>query len=308
MKTKMSGMQLGKHVLGEQVVEHASFDQINVYGELRAKDCHYRTLKVAGEADLENCTIQELKVSGEVECIHCTIETLKVNGEGTCEHCTITNDVHVFGELELHHTKANDIHVLGEIEGKANQCHILSYGGTVINHIRVGSILTVPEIQATTLENFFAIRLDGTQSFHAIVNAGELFSEQEVECAYFFNFKEAQIQELNADFCYLDPSHRASFGDIHGTLVIVDPCFDDAWMKEVALNLPICDFIQKQANYQTKIHCIEADEVILNHVDVDIIRAHKVTLGPDVHVKEVEYVETYNAHEQAMVQRVVKSA
>lgn len=289
MKTKMSGLQIGKKVLGDQIVEHATYQDVDILGTLHATACAYRTLKILGDAVLNDCSI----------------ETMHIKGEATCVGCTI-GDVRIMGEAMLKQTKAHNIQVLGNLEAQDLECNVLCYGTALLGKPFFGSALYVPAGKGVTLENFVSLKMKEPSSFQTVLNAGKLCSDKEVECAAFFNFKEARCKEVNADFCYIDPNHSTRIEELHGSLIIIDSCFDDSWLNTITMDQPIINFLQPQEKRNTKIHCIEADEVILDHVQVDIVRANKVTLGPDVIIKEVEYYEHYQAHEAAQVKKVWK--
>lgn len=161
--------------------------------------------------------------------------------------------------------------------------------------------MQAPQIKGRTLENFFPLELNGKQQFDTIINAGRLIAHAEVECASFFNFCNLHFTELNADFCYIDPKHKVRIREIHGSLIIIDPCFEEKWLKDVDYDVDIAKFFRRREASQTVIDCIEADEVIIDDAHVKMIRADRVILGPRAVVDCVEYHGSYQAHEQASV-------
>lgn len=289
MKNRMSGFQMGNMVMGDQIVSHATYDKIKVLGTLKADHCQYEQLDIMGNATLQDCFARRIMVNGELKANQCEFEDVRINGGCYMEH-----------------SKCHDIHVFGEIKGKDIECRILRYGNENSLIKMMGKSIHVPEVKVASLINFLSISLDGRQVCDSIINADRLQCDTELMCASFYNFKSCKLQELNADFCYIDPTYSSWFKEIHGSLVIIDPAFDPVWMKDVEHDVQISSLHRKSGNGRTEIDVIEADEVMVDHVNVHTIRANRVVIGPNAQVSNIEYREECKAHEAAKVKNCIQ--
>ncbi|MCI8541584.1 MAG: hypothetical protein HFE67_08775 [Erysipelotrichaceae bacterium] len=287
----MSGLSIGNQVLGSQSVSDTAFEHVNVLGELVAQNCQYKKLHILGTAQCENCDIHLANVKGTLTAHQCHMKELTVYGEGILSDCAV-----------------DSLWVLGRFMGN----------GTFATHVRVGTKawmskvhgherkqLLADDLRGEVLENFIPLSLSN-QRFGVIVNAGDMDSTKEVACRSYYGFYATRFQELNADFIYLNSRCRQEIKELHGSLVIIDPCFDEAWIKDINLSYPLRDYRNRTQKAQPHIGCIEADEVFLETGIVNIIRADRVTLGPKAQVAQVEYKEYCKAHAQASVGRMIK--
>lgn len=289
MKTRMSGFQLGNTVMGDQHVSNGSFEKVKVLGTLHADHSKYEKLEVLGEAALQECEVKELLINGELTAHQGAFQNVKVNGT-----------------LYMEGTSCYDLSVLGEVRGTDITCHILRYGSNQFGFKVIGTATKLPQIQGETLENFMYIALDGKQKFRTIINSNRMKCGHELMCERFYNFHSISLQELNADFCYIDPSHSVNIKELYGTLIIIDQAFDEQWLKEVSIDEQPSYFIRRHGSHKAEIGIIEADEVVVDDAVVNVIRARSVVVGPHACVECIEYSEACKIHETAKVKQYKK--
>lgn len=291
MKLRTSGISFANQVLGEQSVANATFEKVRVIGNLHAQDCNYKELKVLGEADCAHCQIDSLTVNGHMQGEACHIKTMDLLGEGVFNQSEIER-MRIFGRL------------CGSNITAAHVC-VGTSRSLLSMHGKDRRQLLADRLQGKILENFMPLELNG-QRFETIVNAGALYSEQEVECRSFFTFDDVDLHELNADFCYIDPFHRIAIKELHGSLVIIDSGFDPAWLKDIPLMHAPKQLRRAQGRAHVCIDCIEADEVIVDHAQIKLIRTDRITVGPHTDIDRIEYRISCQVHENARVKNTVK--
>lgn len=288
MDTKMSGLQLKNNSIGERTIQGGSYDHLRIFGSLHGVDANIEKLTIRGEATLENCTIHEMSVAGEA--------VLKA---GKAEH------VEVFGELKAYgHVDFDTLHVQGGLQCEDASCQILCYGKTGRKHFKKTYIKG--KISMATLKNFYPLALTREQHCKDILNFGRLYSQELIECVHFFSFSSVVTPELNADFAYLYPSTGNEINEFHGALLIVDPHFDSGWLKDIKQDAAALIVKKNTACHMVHIHCIEADEVVLDYVKCERITADKVVLGPHCEVAHVTYRNACEIHPQAHVKECTK--
>lgn len=285
MRSKMSGMQIGSCCMGDRMIEGGSYEKLSILGTLKASDASIMNLSVAGSAKLTNCEIGSMSVAGEVVCSGGHVDFVEIAGA-----VSFREQVNCGG-----------IHLLGGLKNENTICHILKYGSfkCKLRHLKKPYIDGY--LRADTLENFFPLEVNAHQVFQNIINFGELLCKETLECAHFFTFNSVNLHELNADFAYLYPCAHVQIKEFHGSLLIVDPIFDLAWLKDVAYDVEIKDFSSNASCNMVSIDYIEADEVVLDYVKCKSISARRVVLGPHCEVDVVEYEESCKIHEEAKV-------
>ena len=290
MRTRISGLSLGNQVLGEQRVAHAELEKVRVIGVLHAQDCRYKELKVLGEAVCESCQIDVVSVNGTMRGEDCHVKKMVLLGEG-----------------EFYRSELEYIRVLGRLCGSDISAAHVCVGSRFMfsMHGRNRKQLLAKGLQGELLENLMPLQLSD-QRFETIVNEEALVCDGEVECRSFFTFHDTRIHELNTDFCYIEPFHRIGIKELHASLVIIDPGFDPAWMKDIRLTYPLKKRSRNQKHAHVRIDCIEADEVVVDYAHIALIRGDRITIGPHASIDQIEYRISCEIHEQAVVKNVVK--
>lgn len=288
MDTKTSGLQLKNNSVGERWIQGGSYENLRMFGTLHGVDAKFEKLTIRGEATLQNCMIQKMSVAGEARL---------QSGQA--------DFVEVFGELQLsEHVQCDTLHVFGGLKSEDANCQLLRYGSGKRKYFKKSYI--EGKLSIATLENFYPLELTRAQGCKDILNFGQLYSSELIECAHFFSFSSIHAPELNADFAYLYPSARIDIGEFHGALLIVDPVFDPAWLMDIQHDVTKQELEKKPECHMVHIQSIEADEVVLDYVKSERITAEKVVLGPHCEVAHVVYHKACEIHPQARVKECTR--
>lgn len=293
MKNSMSGLQLGSYALGDQEISGGSFDKLKTLGTLIAQDAKFNDLSILGDATLKQCNIVKMSVTGEANIYDSTIDF-----------------VEILGELRFYgHVTCGGIRILGEIKSEDTTCRILQFGSDTWFHSkrRKRHTLNVGTFQGETLQNFFPIQLNGKQQFKNIINSGQIDASAPITCNRFMNFGTCDIPEINAEMIYLYPSAHVRVDQLLGGVVIIDEQFDhEQWLKGVSMDVSVRDIQTQNGRGKVRVQNIEADEIVVNHMECKRISGKHIVIGANARVDYVEYIDTCEIHPDAKVKEVVK--
>lgn len=290
MKTKMSGLQLGSCSMGDLDIAHGQYDKLTSMGTLRAEDVTFGQLKVLGSAHVEHCAITDVQVAGHMDAV-----------DGSILYGEVAGELHLRGHMEF-----GTLKILGVVESEDSTCRILQYGSEDLRSRRKKRPIIAGNFAGETLENFFPLKLGKKQRFKNILNGAQIDSDDTITCERFFSFGKVRAQEIDADMCYLYPNKYVDIQEIHGSVVIVGEDFDTSWLKDVAMDIHASDLRTRETCAKAYVHVIEADEVIVNHMKCNTIRGQRIVVGADSVVNRIEYSESCEVDERAVVKEIVK--
>ncbi len=265
----------------------------------------YGMVTAAGELAIEESTIKRLSAAGSVTISHSQIKKGKVAGSLLAEASDF-QELKAFGSTEIHGIcKGNLCSFAGAIAAELLECKVLHNSSGSKRSNLSNSNEWSGAFHAVTFESASALTLNFEYRFQNIISTEALHSDHEIECENFYSLSQLSAVAVNAEYIFLLNGESIRVDQVTGSHVKIKNSFrPDKKFKQ----------IPKYGSYKGRngkksialIHTIEADHIEIESTRAQLVCGEQVNIGDLCIIDRVEYRESIQISEKAVVNEVVK--
>lgn len=278
--------------LGNRIIS-GEVDRVYAAGNLDISEANIKKLHSAGEVKVNESFINKLNVAGNVEAISSNFGDMRIVG-----------NVQIKG-----HSKALTVAVTGTLNAEFLECNVLrnSIKGPVKERNNILSYKGF--LKAKTFENLYPFNMNCEFEFNNIISATLFQYDGILECERFYSFEEIQLEGVNAEFIYIKPSKKINIESLFGSQIIINNNFkSDKEFESIpkTMSLKIYKSGNESNNSIMSVTEIEGDKIQIEYVKADYISGMDVEIGDLCIVEKVEYKNSINISEKAVVNEIIK--
>lgn len=268
----------------------------------------YNRLAIAGDATITNSEVNKVYCAGDLVITRSSIRNLKFAGDLVADTFTV-GMLRGAGDATLSGIcKVDNCLMLGNIECDMLECVIMQNGPdsekimTKSNRTPTWSGV----FKGETFENFGELDVDGELDFKNIILSHPLSINSEISCENFYLLGGLTFGSVNAEKAFILASSNVKLDSITGGTITVKKAFKpDKEFKNIKKNGKYKNLYSD--NSITTIDSIEADYIYVENAKCKNICGINVVIGPLCIVDRVEYQDTIDISDKAIVNEVIKS-
>lgn len=255
---------------------------------------------------IEDAYVEKVKAGANLQVIKSEIEEIKVSGECFLDHSYIH---HLIANQKL--TIEDEVTIgtliaMSQVDAKECYCKVfrncLARGNNESNSRKVKGC-----IHALTYENYTSSVLDYDFSYTNILNKYFLECQKPIKCSYFISFAPFYIPEIEADVMFIRPYFNTNVNRLVANQLWIENKLRD---KELIDAVPsICDLrelVNKQFEMsKMRVETIEAEHVVIENCDVQLIVAKDCVIKDNCVVERVEVSGTIEIHKNSRVKELI---
>lgn len=269
---------------------------------------YHRSVASAGELKIYDASVTNLKAAGSTNIENSKVETAYLAGEATLKSSTF-KDLTIAGEAKLMGVNQCELFSLtGEAYCENLKTNVFHYG---MKKLRVHSVYPLRmrgSVKAITFQNFTKSRLDYDFSFKNILSNQPICYHGELQCDRIISFAELDVDTINAEYVFIRPTFGVKVNNLTGSKIVVDPIFNDMdeWNK-IDKRVSLDELKNNVDRIRTiRINEMEGDDLELDYVDANKVSGDRIVIHEHCRIKVVEYRQTIDISDKAMVGKVVK--
>lgn len=278
--------------LGNRII-NGDVDRVYAAGNLDINEANVKKLRSAGEVNINESHIVELNVAGNVDANNSDFGDMRIVGNAQIKG----------------HSKASTVAVTGKLNAEFLECDVLSNSikGPVKESNNVLSYKGF--FKAKTFENLYPFNMNCEFEFNNIISATLLQYDGILECERFYSFEEIQLEGVNAEFIYIKPSNKINIESLFGSQIIINNNFkSDKEFEDIPKTMSLKTYRNgnESNNSIMSVTEIEGDKIQVEYVKADYISGMDVEIGDLCIVEKVEYKNSINISEKAVVNEIIK--
>lgn len=273
--------------IGERNFE-GDYNRILSVGDVNINDSNLKKLYCVGNYNIKNSTIKKVKIVGELLVDSSTLNNATIVGnvrfDGLCKGDTIS----ISGNANAQNLECRLLHEKKNKDGDFDK--ELCWEGY---------------FKAETFECFHNLNFDFEYDFKNIISSNYITTKNEIVCENFYGLHGVSAPIINCENIFLLTKDNTNVENLVGTNITVKNTF----LPDKNFNI-----LPKLNNYHqlsgsSNIICIkeiEGDVIDVEYVNSDYVSGTDVTIGDLCVIKRVEYKNSINISQKAVVEEVVK--
>ncbi len=281
-------MRKNSIVVGEKRIE-GKYSRILAVGEVQIFDSEIKRLYLMGEANIEHLIIHKLHCMGAIE------------GEALA-----FNDFEIIGEANLHDICTGDFFgITGNLSADFLECKILRNGLPSKKIKMQKNFEWRGTFKAETFENFSTFFLPRDYEFRNIISSDLMICNSELVCDNFYSFGGFRGESINAENITMVLHDEIVLQNMMGSKIHICGSFQE---DKLFKSIPKSAYYKKTVfrGRLIKIASIEGDRINIEATRSNLVSGIDVVIGDLSVIDRVEYKNSIQISEKAVVGEVIK--
>lgn len=262
----------------------------------------------AGDIDLKAGDIKSLYSAGDVDIVDSFVKKLRSAGDIKAENSTF-EDFKGVGDVCLKGMcKADTFVAIGDLSAEFLECNVLRNFTRKKNLTIEGmssAIEWTGDFKAETFESLYDFNLSCQYEFKNIISSALLSCPTEIVCERFYSFGSLQVECINAEYIFILPKGDSRVQHLMGSSInILKEFKSDKDFKAIIKSAKYPVFTLKDEIMS--LASIEGDRIDIQNVKAQLVSGIHVVIGDLCIVERVEYRDSIEISEKAIVNEVVK--
>ena len=263
----------------------------------------YGRVMAAGDLAIENSDVRSILAAGDIAIRQSKIGKLRCAGDISA-HQTVFNRCKAAGDMKLTGIcKADLMSVYGSLSAQMLESRIL------VNNKVQGNDRSICRwtgcIKAETLENRYQLAVEFDSEVRHYISCGLLKWKGELQCESFYSFGDLSADILNAESVFVLVQEQVRVNGIEGGHIVVSRQFTPDKRFRSIPQENAYGAIQGSGAV-AEVASIEGDRIEVENVKAESISGMDVTVGDLCIIERVEYSNSIQVSEKAIVNEVVR--